>query len=63
MPKPQASQEEHVGAAELEREGLCHREKQKYYRKLLLIGGNDPHELALSFWKSAVLPSMSYSDL
>lgn len=57
------SQEEHVRAAKLDREGLSHWEKQRYNDKLRLIEGKDPYKLAPSSLKSLVLPSISYPDM
>ena len=64
--KPKKSSSKGVIHAKAYREGLGPGEKARYLRKLDLIGGADPYELAPSSWINddpESLPSVCYPDI
>ena len=64
--KPKKSLSKGVIDAKAYREGLGPGEKARYLRKLDLIGGADPYELAPSSWINddpESLPSVCYPDI
>ena len=58
-------QDKRAEQAQLYRDGLGHRERERYFEKLSLIGNKDPYELHPASWSEdpSILPPITHIDI